>query len=89
MVMATSFSVESTVRGHHVYKTQWTPIIGEDLCVQIEEPNTFDRFAVAVLKDGVIVGHVPRELARLTCWYFSPKATRHDNLQNYWSTEAV
>ena len=44
--MATSFSVESTVRGHHVYKTQWTPIIGEDLCVQIEEHNTFDRFAV-------------------------------------------
>ena len=72
MAMATSFSVESTVRGHHVYKTQWTPIIGKDLCVQIEEHNTFDRFAVAVLKDDVIVSHVPRELAR-TCWFVLQK----------------
>ena len=34
--------------------------------------NIFDEFAVAVFKDGNIVGHVPRELAR-TCWYFLKK----------------
>ena len=61
--MATSFRIESTVRGHHVYKSLWTPVIGEELRVQIED-NPFDNFAVAIWKD-VIVGHVPRELARI------------------------
>ena len=59
--MATSFRIESTVRGH---KSLWTPVTGEELRVQIEEDNIFDEFAVAVFKDGNIVGHVPRELAR-------------------------
>ena len=76
MVIATSFSIESTVHGHHVYKTLWTPITDEELFIQTED-NTFDRFTVAVLKDGVIVGHVPRELARI-CWYFLQK--RHSTM---------
>ena len=75
--MATSFRIESTICGHHIYKSRWTPVIGEELCVQIEEDNTFDEFAVAVQKDGAIVGHVPRELAR-TCWYFLRK--RHSSM---------
>ena len=29
-VRATSFRIESTVRGHHVYKPVWSPYIGED-----------------------------------------------------------
>ena len=33
--------------------------MGEELRVQIEEDNIFDEFAVAVFKDGNIVGHVP------------------------------
>ena len=49
---------------HHVYKTEWNPIIGEELCYWAEEVNTFDRFAVVVSRDGRIVGHVPLELAR-------------------------
>jgi len=86
--MATSFRIESSVRGHHVYKSidniylriyiiydksRWTPVIGEELCVQVED-NTFDEFAVAVWKDGIIV---PRELA-ITCWYFLKK--RHSTM---------
>ena len=70
--MATSYRIESTVRGHHVYKSLWTPVTGEELRVQIEEDNIFDEFAVAVFIDGNIVGHVPLELAR-TCWYFLKK----------------
>lgn len=34
-----------------------------------EHGNVEDPFAVAILKDGVVVGHVPRELSQ-TCWYF-------------------
>ena len=74
--MATSFRIESTIRGHHVYKSLWTPVIGEKLCIQIEEDSAFDDFTVAIWKD-VIVGHVPRELARI-CWYFLKK--RHSSM---------
>ena len=29
LTMATTFRIESTVRGHHVYKAAWSPYIGE------------------------------------------------------------
>ena len=58
-----SFTLESYVRGHHIYHTRWTPIIGEVLPVKRELTNNYDRFAVAVLKDGEVVGHVPRMLS--------------------------
>ena len=67
--MATSFRIESTVRGHHVFKDVWTPCINEQLQVHIEEGNAFDEHAVAVWKDGQAVGHLPREIAT-TCWHF-------------------
>ena len=70
--MATSFRIENTVWGHHVYKSLWTPVMGKELHAQTEDSNIFDEFAVAVFKDGIVVGHVPRELAR-TCWYFLKK----------------
>ena len=51
-----------------MFKNIWTPAIGEDLRVTTETDNTFDEFAVAVCKDNIVVGHVPRELSR-GCWY--------------------
>ena len=56
------YSVESVVRGHHIYKSIWTPLIGEVLTAELEEDNTEDQYAVAVIRAGTIVGHVPREL---------------------------
>ena len=47
MIMAESFSIESTVRGHHVYKESWSSSIGEELSAQPESDNVFDKFAVA------------------------------------------
>ena len=43
--------------------------IGEKLPVQREVNNIHDDFAVAVLKNGNTVGHVPWEISRV-CWYF-------------------
>ena len=62
----------------------WSPSIGEELCCEVEEDNTFDRYAVAVTKDGRVVGHVPRELARL-----SEEAAQHDDLYSHRQEEAV
>ena len=42
------FLFTSVIRGHHVYKSIWTPVLGE---VSREEGNAHDRFAVCV-KNG-------------------------------------
>ena len=73
ITMATSFRIESTVRGHHVYKASWSPYIGEELPVQCEVNNIHDDFAVAVLKNSNTVVHVPRGISRV-CWYFLHKS---------------
>ena len=43
--------------------------MGERLQVEVEEDNSNDARAVAVQKCGVVVGHLPRETARIV-WYF-------------------
>ena len=47
--------------------------IGEELPVQREVNNIHDDIAVAVLKNGNTVSHVPREISRV-CWYFLHKS---------------
>ena len=56
---------ESVVRGHHIYKRVWSPIIGEVPERLHQEESEHDRFAECLLKPrAVTVGHVPRELLR-------------------------
>ena len=59
----------SIVRGHHVYKSVWTPYIGEVLPVQEELGNEHDSYAVSVQKAGIIVGHVPHEVSRIFTFF--------------------
>ena len=56
---------DSVARGHHVFKSVWTPSLlrrsltfGEVLSVKEEEDNEHDIFAVSFEKAGMIVGHV-------------------------------
>ena len=63
------YEKESVVRGHHIYKAIWTPVIGEELDVQTEDSNHHDQHAVAVVKDGVVIGHMPRLVAEVS-WFF-------------------
>ena len=42
------FSVADAVQGHHVYKEDWTPVIGEVLSCEREIGNRHDPQAVAV-----------------------------------------
>ena len=62
--MLQSLSIDSVIRGHHIYKDIWTPFIGEQLDLQHELNNAYDRYAVTIIKKDEIVGRVPRELAR-------------------------
>ena len=59
----------SVIRGHHVYKSVWTPEVGKELSLVTEDGNEHDKYAVAVIKDGYVVGHMPRSLSRVS-WYF-------------------
>ena len=57
------------MRGHHVYKTTWSPAIGQVLQVGAEDSNAYDTYAVATCLRDTVVGHMPRELSRIA-WHF-------------------
>ena len=40
--------MDSVVRGHHVYKSVWLPVTGEQLILEKEPANPHNDFAVAV-----------------------------------------
>ena len=44
-------------------------MLGERLQIEIEKDNRSDARAVAVQKGGMVVGHLPRETAKVV-WYF-------------------
>ena len=52
---------ESVIRGHHIYKSVWSPRVGEIVSVDHEHRNTHDRHAVCLLKESAIIDHAPRE----------------------------
>ena len=60
-----SMPTADTTSGHHVYKSVWTPTLGEELECRREGDNDFDQYAVAVLRRGV-VGHIPRKISTLS-----------------------
>lgn len=53
------------VRGYHVYKTIWAAALGEVLICRREPTNSADRYAVAVLKEEMIIGHLPRKMSKV------------------------
>ena len=63
-------TIERAVRGHHIFKSVWQPVIGEILHTKREESNPVDRHAVAVIKTSQqTVGHMPREISQIA-WFF-------------------
>ena len=67
--MSDALMIDSCVRGYHYYQDVWDPVIGEQLeCVQ-EPANLHDRYAVAVLKEETVVGHVPRKISIVCCLF--------------------
>ena len=62
-------TLESIIRGRHVYKQIWRPLGGEILTLELEEDNNHDKFAVSLLKDATVLGHGPREFLQVF-WHF-------------------
>ena len=59
------FKRESCIRGYHVYKAVWEPELGEELQCRRERVNAQDMYAIAVIKDTNVVGHLPRKISRI------------------------
>ena len=66
------FSTDSCICGHHVYKNIWSPTAAEKLACAREDSNTRDPYAVAVMQDSTVVGHVPRKLGHLCTISMNP-----------------
>lgn len=65
MMVESAFSVEAMIRGYHVYNNIWTAVVDEELICRREQFNSADPFAVAVVKEGTTVGHIPRKILSL------------------------
>ena len=46
------------VRGYHAYHGIWKAVVGETLVCMREPQNVHDRYAIAVKKDGTVIGHL-------------------------------
>ena len=47
----------------------WSPFIGESLNTEVEPENIHDKYAVKVLKNEAVVGHMPREMSRYRSFF--------------------
>ena len=57
--------VPCCVRGYHIYKTIWLAAIGEVLECEREPTNAVDRYAVAVIRNGLVIGHLPKKISKV------------------------
>ena len=44
-----SYEKTSVIRGHHIYKSTWTPFIRKELMVEAEDFSEYKEHAVAVI----------------------------------------
>ena len=87
----------SVIRGHHIYKSVWTPTLGEKLnCREDDrkEAKQHDEYAIGTYLEAntgsELVGHVPMELSYLVYTYLrayddnevSAKVTGSRRLEN-------
>ena len=56
-----TFEFTSYVVGYHIYKDRWAPVTGEMLKAVVEPKNKGYKFAVAIMKNDCLVGHLTKE----------------------------
>ena len=66
-----AFSIDEVVRSYHIYKDMWSADIGFELPCYSESSNCEDCYAVAVMDDTHVVGHVPRKISFICCLFLS------------------
>ena len=66
-----SLEWQSYICSHHAYCMLWTPVVGEMLTLRKEPENLFDCHAVAVMKNDLLVGHIPRSICRVVSYFLA------------------
>ena len=61
---ANSFSFNSYARGYHTYMKIWNPVDGAVLVCTRETDNPHDNYAVSIIRNSYVVGHVPLGLSK-------------------------
>ena len=61
---ANSFSFNSYARGYHAYMKIWNPVDGEVLVRTRQTDNPHDNYAVSIIRNSYVVGHVPLSLSK-------------------------
>ena len=65
MYGAGEYEIEACVHGYHVYQAIWLAAIGEQLTFTRKTGNPTDCYAVAVIKDSAIIGHLPKNIPKI------------------------
>ena len=76
----TVFCFSNVIRGHHIYKLVWSPVVGEVLKLRPEDGNEYNRYVVGVQKDGKIIGHAPKEITRIFYYFMQQNGTINDEV---------
>ena len=61
---ANSFLFNSYARGYHAYMKIWNPVDGEVLVCTRETDDPHDNYAVSIIRNSYVVGHVPLGLSK-------------------------
>ena len=61
---ANSFSFNSYARGYHAYTKIWNSVDGAVLVCTRETDNLHDNYAVSIICNSYVVGHVPLGLSK-------------------------
>ena len=73
----------AAVRGYHYYRRFWQPKENEKLICLHDPGNTFDRFAIkTVSENGETVGHLPKEISRITKYFLDRGASMYCTLSS-------
>ena len=59
-----SFSFNSYARDYHAYMKIWDPVDGSILVCTWETDNPHDNYAVSIIRNSYVVGHVPLGLSK-------------------------
>ena len=58
IILIQEYEIVSHIMGYHEYKSIWIPFVGEKLTYRTEPENALGKYAVAVIKNGSVVGHL-------------------------------
>ena len=68
--------IASYARGYHAYCNAWIPVIGQVLRLKREPDNCKDKYAIAIVLEECIVGHVSYNLAKCVSQFLSRDANK-------------